>query len=79
MKNSMRNIAGKRIRIAREKATPKITQLELSARLQTLGINIGDSTIGKMENGASAITDVQLIAFAKALRVSTSWLLGEKE
>jgi len=71
-----RNISGKRIRIARGLPNPKITQLELSARLQILGVLIGDITISKIENGTSAVTDIQLVAFSKALNVSVLWLLG---
>ena len=71
-----RNIAGERIKSARNAMHPKLTQLDLSARLQILGVMIGDSTIGKIENGTSSITDIQLVAFAKALNVSVLWLLG---
>lgn len=71
-----RNIVGERIKIARSLSNPKITQLELSARLQIQNVMIGDSTIGKIENGTSAVTDIQLLAFSKALNVSVLWLLG---
>jgi transcriptional regulator with XRE-family HTH domain len=71
-----RNLIGARIRIARNKSTPKITQQELSARLQIQGVMIGDSTIGKIENHTSAVTDIQLVAIAKALNVSVLWLIG---
>lgn len=74
-----RNLIGERIKLARTTAIPKITQLDLSARLQILGVNIGDSTIGKIENGTSAVTDIQLVAFAEALNVPILWLLGESE
>ena len=71
-----RNVSGERIKIARNSSSPKITQLDLSARLRVLDVMIGDSTIGKIENGTSAVTDIQLLAFAKALNVSALWLLG---
>lgn len=70
-----RNIIGKRVKLAREASNPKMTQKDLSARLQILGVMIGDSTIGKIENGTSAVTDIQLIAFSKALNVHIMWLL----
>jgi len=76
MNNQKRNIAGERIKIARKLSNPKITQLELSARLQLQDVLIGDSTIGKIENGTSAVTDIQLIAFSEALNISVLWLLG---
>ncbi len=75
----MRNIVGKRIKEARLKAKPIITQADLSARLEFYGVTLTDSSIGKIEHGASAVTDVQLVAFAKALKVSAAWLLEEKE
>jgi len=71
-----RNLVGERIKIARSLSNPKITQLELSAKLQIKGIMIGDSTIGKIENGMSAVTDIQLMAFSEALNVNILWLLG---
>ena len=71
-----RNIIGERVRLARVALNPKITQVDLSARLQVLGVMLGDSSIGKIENGVSAVTDIQLLAFSKALNVSVSWLLG---
>ena len=70
-----RNLIGERVRLARQLASPKITQLELSARLQVQDVRIGDSTVGKIENGTSAVTDIQLLAFSKALNVSVLWLL----
>ena len=67
------------MRIARTNMTPKLTQQELSARLQVQGVMIGDSTIGKIENHASAVTDIQLVAIAKALNVSVLWLLSVED
>ena len=74
-----RNIIGERVKLARRGANPRLTQVDLSARLQVLGVMLGDSAIGKIENGASAVTDIQLVAFSKALNVSILWLLGLEE
>ena len=74
-----RNLIGERVRVARNKLSPKLTQQELSARLQLQGVMIGDSTIGKIENYTSAVTDMQLVAFSKALNVSVLWLLGMED
>jgi transcriptional regulator with XRE-family HTH domain len=74
-----RNLIGERVRIARNNLSPKLTQLELSARLQVQGVMIGDSTIGKIENHTSAVTDIQLVALSQALNVSVLWLLGLEE
>ena len=71
-----RNIIGERVRVARGMLNPKLTQVDLSARLQVLSIMLGDSAIGKIENGTYSVTDIQLMAFSKALNVSVLWLLG---
>jgi transcriptional regulator with XRE-family HTH domain len=36
------------------------------------------STLSKIENGQRPVTDIELVALAKALKVSSAWLLGEK-
>lgn len=72
-----RNIVGKRIRAARLKEVPAATQKDLSARLHLLGVTLSDNSIGKIEKGERPVTDIQALAFAKALKVSISWLFGE--
>ena len=62
---------------ARKSATPPITQMDLIARLQILGIMLDQSTLSKIENQERPVTDIELIALAKALKVSTGWLLEE--
>ena len=73
-----RNIAGERIRQARLAEKPPATQKDISARLELNGVVLSDSSIGKIEHGTSAVTDLQLKAFAKVLKVKTSWLLQEE-
>lgn len=72
-----KNVCGARIREARLSETPKATQKDISARLQLQGLNISESSVGKIELGLRPVTDIQLIAFANALRVSCAWLLVE--
>jgi transcriptional regulator with XRE-family HTH domain len=72
-----RNIAGERIRLARLSEKPPATQRDISARLEINGVILSDSAIGKIENGTSAVSDLQLSAFAKVLRVSVAWLMRE--
>ena len=73
-----RIIVGKQVYKARKAAAPPITQADLIARLQISGIVIDQSTLSKIENGQRPVTDVEVIALAKALKVSPAWLLGEK-
>jgi transcriptional regulator with XRE-family HTH domain len=74
-----RNIVGVRIRQARKAAKPPITQKDLVARLQTEGITIDQSGLSKLESGQRPVTDIEVLALAKALKVSVAWLLeGDK-
>ena len=70
-----RNVVGIRVRQARKAAKPPITQLDLIARLQLLNMNIDQSGLSKIENGQRPVSDTQVLALAKALKVSVSWLL----
>ena len=72
-----KNFIGKQIKIARLSEKPPATQQDLSARLELLDVTLSASSIGKIENGTRPVTDLQLIAFAKALKVSPEWLLEE--
>ena len=74
-----RNIIGERVRLARERAKPLITQTDLAARLQIEGLQLERVTISKIETGYREVTDVETVAVAKALSVTVSWLLGESE
>jgi transcriptional regulator with XRE-family HTH domain len=74
-----RNVVGKRVREARKQAKPPITQKDLVARLQVLGLKVDQSTISKIEQGTRPVSDFEVVALAKALKVSAAWLLGEGE
>ena len=75
----MRNIVGLRVRQARKMAKPPITQIDLVARLQIMGLKVDQSAVSKIEKGVRPVLDVEVVALAKALRVSPAWLLGEKD
>jgi len=75
----MRNLIGSRVRLARKQAVPKISQEDLCARLQLLGIKLERPAISKIETGYREVTDIEVVALAKALGVSAAWLLGESE
>ncbi len=70
-----RNIVGARVRQARKAARPPITQTDLVARLQLSGMPIDQSGLSKIENGQRPVSDVEVVALAKALKVSVAWLL----
>jgi len=68
-------VVGTRVRQARKGATPPITQLELLARLQVLGMKIEQPALSKIESGYRPVTDFEVVALANALGVSADWLL----
>ena len=72
-----RNVIGRRVREARKQAKPPITQNDLVARLQVLGLRIDQSTISKVEKGIRPVFDFEVVALAKALKVSAAWLFEE--
>lgn len=74
-----KNICGENIKRFRLLETPICTQADLSARLEVLGCKISVATISKMENGNREINDIQLLAFAKALKVTPMHLLDTSD
>lgn len=70
-----RNLVGTRVRRARKSAKPVVTQSDLVARLQILGMKIDQSGISKIESGWRPVLDIEVVALAEALRVSVQWLL----
>ncbi len=72
-----RNVVGSRVQEARKQAKPPITQKDLVARLQVLGLKVDQSTISKIEQGTRPVFDFEVVALAKALKVSPAWLLEE--
>lgn len=74
-KNMSKNIIGERVREARLKAKPKVTQIDLLARLEVREIYLEKTAISKIEAGTRPVSDKELVAIADALRVTPNWLL----
>ena len=72
-----KNVVGEKIRAARLAEKPPATQQDLSARLEIHGVSLSASSIGKIENGTRPVTDLQIIAFAKALKVLPVWVISK--
>jgi hypothetical protein len=70
------NIVGPRVKHARRKHVPQLSQDALSGRLAARGVTIGRAGIAKVEAGHRAVSDYELVAFASALSVPLSWLLS---
>ncbi|WP_076003629.1 helix-turn-helix domain-containing protein [Dehalogenimonas formicexedens] len=73
------NLVGKRVREARLAAKPPVTQEDLVARLQIQGLDLNQTMISKIERGQRSVSDYELLALAKALKVKAAWLLEGDE
>lgn len=72
-----RNIVGaKVVQIRKEKG---IKQKELVAMLQSMGMDICDASMSRLEGQNRLVQDFELPILAHALGVSVEWLLGESE
>jgi transcriptional regulator with XRE-family HTH domain len=74
-----RNVIGSRVRQARRMSSPQVSQVDLVARLQVLGLKIEQSGLSKIENGHRPVLDTEVVALAQALGVSVAWLFGEAD
>lgn len=72
------NIIGKRVKQARLRRNPSLTQDELSGQLARLGVAVDRAGISKIEIGARCVLDYEVKALAKVLGVSAGWLLDDK-
>ncbi len=70
---------GGRVRSARLRLEPTVTQDDLSGRLARQGVTIDRSAISKIESFERYVMDYEAAALAKALRVTVAWLYGEKD
>lgn len=69
------NITGKAIRRARIKA--KLSQKELSIRLETMAIYICRGSVSRIENGSRIVTDIELKAICDVLRIPVQQLFSD--
>lgn len=72
-----KNIIGTKIEQERKKKN--IKQKDLLALLQLQGVDISSSALSKIEGQLRLVTDIELVALAKSLRVSADYLLGLKK
>ena len=73
--SEIKNIIGKRVRLARLKMNPPVSQDDLSGRLARQGIQMTQTGISKLESGKRAVLDYEVVALAKVLKVDVEWLL----
>ncbi len=71
-----RNVVGGRIKAARLRCVPVVSQEDLAGKLAARGIVLDRSAISRIENHSRYLMDYEVKAIAKALKVSVGWLFG---
>ena len=71
-----KNIIGSRVVAIRK--SKGIKQREFLARLQTLGLDISQTSLSRLEGQYRLVQDYEVVIIAKALEISVGYLLGEK-
>ena len=74
-----KNICGPRVRLARTRGKPPLSQQELSDRLVKGGFNISPTDIEKIETGQRMVRDYEMLLLAEALGVSRDWLFTGRQ
>lgn len=70
------NAVGERVKIARGRRNPPLTQDELSGRLAAYGVPLDRAAISRIKRGSRYVPDFEVRASSKLLGVSPAWLLG---
>ncbi len=71
--NNNKNVISENLRLSRLKA--KLTQGELAAKMQTMGVSIDQQMISKIENNTRFVADYELACFCVILKLEPSVLL----
>jgi hypothetical protein len=74
----MKNIVGRRVQEARQKFKPPLSQEALTVRLELDGWRISRGTLSKIEAGIRQVTDFEVMALARTLKVPPEWLLDKQ-
>jgi transcriptional regulator with XRE-family HTH domain len=77
IKATKRNIIGARVREARLKRNPAVSQDDLAGKLAAQGILMDRTAVSRIENQSRYAMDYEAAAIARALKVSVTWLFGE--
>lgn len=74
--NGRNNISGLKIREYRLAMEPPVSQRRFADMLQVQGLDLDKNAIQRIESGQRFVTDIELKAISKLLRIDVSDLLG---
>lgn len=69
------NLCGLNVKKYRQTITPRLSQRGLADKLQLEGIDLDKNAIQRIESGQRFVTDIELLALSKVLKVSLNDLL----
>ncbi len=72
-----KNLTGRRIREARLRCHPPVSQDDLAGRLAAKGITLDQSAISRIESRQRYLMDYEVVAIARCLKTSVAKLYGE--
>ena len=78
-KQPSRNIIGNRVREARHRFDPPLTQDQLAGQLAREGVPLDRVALAKVESGLRSAFDFEVKGLAAVLKVDANWLLGIDE
>ena len=70
-----KNVISKSLRVNRIKND--LSQSQLAAKMQTMGVNMDQQMISKIENNMRIVTDYELACFSIILKVSVQEMLSD--
>jgi transcriptional regulator with XRE-family HTH domain len=77
IKANKRNVIGSRVRLARLKHKPAVSQDDLAGRLAAHGVVMDRTAISRIESQTRYVMDYEAEAIALALKVSVASLFGQ--
>ncbi|MBO5797403.1 MAG: helix-turn-helix transcriptional regulator [Clostridia bacterium] len=70
-----KNVISKQLKLCR--VQNELTQAQLAAKMQTMGVNLDQQMISKIEHNTRFVTDYELACFCTVLKVTPAQLLGD--
>ena len=74
-KDGKNNLCGEKISRIRKNKTPKMSQRMFAEQLQLFGMDVDKNAIQRIECGKRFITDIELVAICKVLKITLDDLL----
>ena len=69
-----KNIISQKLAMARDKES--LSQEQLAAKMQVLGVSIDQQTISRIEKNKRIVTDYEILCFCKILKIHPQDIIG---